>query len=103
MIAAIVHFAPTPLIQYEPRRAQILASLMMVLIGCLSLLMVSTLKFSSFKTIGTKVRSMRIVVLVVAMGTLIYLYSRWVLLALVSLYILHGLFSRLGTSLMRRR
>lgn len=103
MIAAIVHFAPTPLVQYEPRQAQIFAGLMMALVGCLSLLMVSTLKFSSFKTVGTRVRSTRIIILGVAMGTLIYLYSRWVLLVLVTLYIMHGMLSRIATSLRPHR
>ena len=103
MIAAIVHLAPTPLIQYEPRKAQIFSGLMMALVGFLSLMMVSTLKFSSFKTVGTRVRSTRLAILGVAMGTLVYLYSRWVLLILVTLYIVHGLLSRLGTSLRPHR
>lgn len=103
MIAAIVHLAPTPLIQYEPRRAQIFSGLMMALVGFLSLMMVSTLKFSSFKTVGTRVRSTRLAMLGVAMGTLVYLYSRWVLLILVTLYIVHGLVSRIGTSLRPHR
>jgi hypothetical protein len=38
---------------------------------------------------------MRTIMLVVAMGMLIFLYSRYVLLALVCLYILHGLASRI--------
>lgn len=103
MIAAIVHFAPTPLVQYEPRQAQIFAGSMMALVGFLSFLMISTLKFSSFKTVGARVRSMRIIILCVAMATLIYLYSRWVLLILVTLYIVHGLLSRIGTFLRPHR
>jgi hypothetical protein len=65
--------------------------------------MVSTLKFSSFKTVGARVRSMRMIILGVAMGALIYLYSRWVLVILVTLYILHGLVSRIGASLRPHR
>jgi CDP-diacylglycerol---serine O-phosphatidyltransferase len=98
MIGAIVHFAPAPLMQYEPRRAQFLAGLAMALVGVLSLLMVSTIKFSSFKTVGARVRSMRIIILGVAIGALIYLYSRWVLLSIVTLYILHGFGSRIAAS-----
>jgi hypothetical protein len=37
---------------------------------------------------------MRTIMAVVAVGMLIFLYSRYVLLALVSFYILHGLLSR---------
>ena len=52
------------------------------------------LRFSSFKTVGTRSRSMRTVILAVAIGMLVFLYSRHVLLILVLAYILHGLLSR---------
>lgn len=94
LIAAIIHFNPLPLITYGPDRARLYSVLLMLLVGFLSVLMVSTLRFSSFKTVGTRRRSMRTIMLVVAVGMLIFLYSRYVLLAVVSLYILHGLLSR---------
>src|ERR1700716_1713461 len=47
LIAALVHFAPTPLIAYGLERAQLYSVLMIVLIALLSVLMVSTLRFSS--------------------------------------------------------
>ncbi|HKZ01703.1 MAG TPA: hypothetical protein VJ180_05655, partial [Pyrinomonadaceae bacterium] len=67
----------------------------MALVGFVSVLMVSTLRFSSFKTVGTRARSMRTVIVVVAVLVLIILYSKYILLATVVAYILHGLFSRL--------
>lgn len=94
LIAAIIHFNPVPLINYGPDRARLYSVLLMLLVGFLSVLMVSTLRFSSFKTVGTRRRSMRTIMLVVAVGMLIFLYSRYVLLGIVSLYILHGLLSR---------
>ena len=94
LIAAIIHFNPLPLISYGANRARLYSMLLMLLVGFLSVLMVSTLRFSSFKTVGTRRRSMRTIMAVVAVGMLIFLYSRYVLLALVSLYILHGLLSR---------
>lgn len=94
LIAAIIHFNPLPLINYGPDRARLYSVLLMLLVGFLSVLMVSTLRFSSFKTVGTRRRSVRTIMLVVAVGMLIFLYSRYVLLAVVSLYILHGLLSR---------
>lgn len=94
LIAAIIHFNPLPLINYGADRARMYSVLLMLLVGCLCILMVSTLRFSSFKTVGTKRRSMRTIMLVVAVGMLIFLYSRYVLLGIVSLYILHGLLSR---------
>ncbi len=102
LIAALIHFAPLPLISYGPERARIYSFLLMGLVGTISVLMVSTLKFSSFKTIGTRIRSMRVIILAVAVGMLIFLFSRHVLLALAVGYILHGLLSRL-LGIFRRR
>ena len=102
LIAAIIHFAPVPLVAYGPERAAIYSALLMTLVGLLSILMVSTLRFSSFKTVGTRSRSMRTIILAVAVGMLIYLYSQYVLLALVIAYIFHGLLSRV-VGMFRRR
>ena len=101
LVAAIIHFAPTP-IKYAPHRSEVLAILMMVLMGFLSLLMVSTLRFTSFKSVGTERRNARLVIATIALVGLIYLYSQWVLLLLVIAYVVHGLLSRGFTSLARR-
>jgi CDP-diacylglycerol--serine O-phosphatidyltransferase len=101
LVAAIVHFAPTP-IKYAPHRSEVQAILTMVLMGFLSLLMVSTLRFTSFKSVGTGRRNARLVIAVIALVGLIYLYSQWVLLLLVISYVVHGLLSRGLTSLGRR-
>ena len=102
LVAALVHFAPTPLIAYGLERAQLYSVLMIVLIAVLSVLMVSTLRFSSFKTVGTKSRSMRTIILAVGVGVLIFLFSRYVLLTIVIAYILLGLLSRLAGLFKRR-
>jgi CDP-diacylglycerol--serine O-phosphatidyltransferase len=102
LVAAIVHFAPTPLIGYGFERAELYSVLLIVLIGFLSVMMVSTMRFSSFKTVGTRSRSMRTIILAVGIGVLIFLFSRYVLLAVVLGYILLGFFSRLA-ALFRRR
>jgi len=101
LVAAIVHFAPTPL-KYTPHRAEVLAILMMILMAFLGLLMVSTLRFTSFKSIGTGRRDARLVVALIALVGLIYLYSQWVLLILVSAYVVHGLLFRGLASLTHR-
>jgi len=102
MIAALVHFSPVPLTYFGPERARIYSGLLMILVGLLSLMMVSTLRFSSFKTVGTRVRSMRTIILALAVGMLIFLYSQYVLLAIVISYILHGLISRVAGVFWRR-
>lgn len=102
LIAALVHFSPAPLIYFGPERARIYSGLLMLLVLLLSLMMVSTLRFSSFKTVGTSARSMRTVILVLAVGMLIFLYSQYVLLAIVIMYIVHGLVSRVAGVFWRR-
>lgn len=102
LIAALVHFSPVPLIYFGPERARIYAGLLMLLVLVLSLMMVSTLRFSSFKTVGTKARSMRTIILVLAVGMLIFLYSQYVLLAIVIIYIGYGLLSRVAGIFWRR-
>jgi CDP-diacylglycerol--serine O-phosphatidyltransferase len=102
LIAALVHFSPLPLTYFGPERVRIYSGLLMVLVGLLSLMMVSTLRFSSFKTVGTRTRSMRTVILAVSVGMLIFLYSQYVLLGIVITYILHGLVSRVASVFWRR-
>src|SRR5438067_2580043 len=101
MIAAIVHFAPTP-IRYIPNKPNLIAILMMILVACLGLLMVSTLRFTSFKSIGTGRRDARLAIGLIGLVGLLYLYSQYVLLILVAGYIVHGLLWRGLTSLTRR-
>lgn len=97
LLASIVHFAPTPLLYYGPHLAKLYSGLVMALMACLGALMVSTLRYSSFKQVGTRKGSSRLVfLLVAAVGMLIWLYSRYVLLCLVAMYVLHGLLFRLG-------
>jgi CDP-diacylglycerol---serine O-phosphatidyltransferase len=102
LIAALVHFSPQPLVYFGTEKAQLYSGLLMTLVGCLSVMMVSTWRFSSFKTVGTRVRSMRTVILVLSVGMLIFLYSQYVLLAIVIGYILYGLLSRVAGVFFRR-
>jgi CDP-diacylglycerol--serine O-phosphatidyltransferase len=102
LIAAIIHFAPAPLTLYAPQSATFLGGLMMALVALLSILMVSTLRYTSFKSVGTKRRSARVIILAVAGGMLVYLFSQYVLLACSITYVLYGIILRL-TSLLRTR
>ena len=95
-IAALVHFAPHPLADYGPDTARLYGGLLMGAVALLSVLMVSTVRYSSFKAVGAARRSTRLVILgVIAVGMLIWLYSRYVLIALIAVYILHGLLMRM--------
>jgi CDP-diacylglycerol---serine O-phosphatidyltransferase len=98
LIAAIVHFAPQPLLRHGPELGALYSGLMMGLVALLSVLMVSTVRYSSFKAVGTDRRSTRFAILIVAaIGMLVWLYSRYVVLALVSLYVLHGIFLKIAS------
>lgn len=103
MLAAVIHFAPTPFIQYGVQRAELYSALVMAMIACLGALMVSTLRYSSFKTVGTTRRSTRMMILfIAAFAVLVWLFSRYVLLASVTLYVLHGIVFRLFSMLRRK-
>jgi len=103
LLAAVIHFAPMPFIQYGEGKAVLYSGLMMTMVACLGALMVSTLRYSSFKTVGTTRRSTRMMILfIAALGVLVWLFSRYVLLASVAIYVLHGIIFRLF-SLIRRK
>ncbi len=64
-------------------------------VALLAFLMVSTVRYSSFKTMGAGRRGPQLIILgMAAIGMLVWLFSRYIIISLVSLYILHGLFMR---------
>ena len=96
-IAALVHFSPSPLSFHGVERSAIYSGLLMGAIALLSVLMVSTVRYTSFKTVGVGRRSTRLAVLAIAAsGMLVWLYSRYVLVSIVGAYILYGLLVRLA-------
>ncbi len=90
LIASLVHFSPYPLIAHGEAAANFYAILIMILMTALGLLMVSTIRYTSFKSVGTGRRSLYIVLIIAAVGMLIWLYSRYMLLILSGLYVSHG-------------
>jgi CDP-diacylglycerol---serine O-phosphatidyltransferase len=97
LLAAIVHFAPRPLVAYGDYWATVYGGVLMGLVAVLAALMVSTIRYSSFKTLGAGKRStIKVMPLIAAVGMLVWLFSRYVLLALVLVYVLHGIIFRLA-------
>ena len=90
LMAAIVHYSPAPLSSYGEGYARFYGMLMMILIGVLGVLMVSTLRYSSMKTVGTGRRNLYLVLVIAAIGMLMYLYSQYMLLILSAAYVSHG-------------
>ena len=91
LMASIIHFSPMPLSFYGEGNAQFYAMLMMVLLAILGILMVSTLRYTSFKTTGTGRSNLYLVLLIAATGMLIWLYSQYMLLILSAAYVSHGI------------
>jgi CDP-diacylglycerol--serine O-phosphatidyltransferase len=85
LIAAIVHFTPEPITQWP------VGALWNILVGFLAFLMISTIRYPSFKHLDMRSRksyvSFYLLALLVA---LIYLYSQVVLLILATAYATSG-------------
>ena len=95
LLAAVIHFAPQPLLLYGPARAELYSGLLMALVALLSVLMVSTIRYTSFKAVETQKSSPRLIIAgLAALGMCIWLYSRYAMLAIAGLYVLHGLLWR---------
>jgi len=70
----------------------------------LAFLMVSTLRYSSFKNVGAGNRNPRFLVLAIALvGLAIWFYSRWALLIISTLYVSHGIIGKLWSLVKPRR
>jgi CDP-diacylglycerol--serine O-phosphatidyltransferase len=90
LLAAIVHFAPLPLSSYVDEWPRFYAIMIMTLIAVLGILMVSTLKYTSFKDVGTGRRNFQVILIIAAVGMSVWLYSRYALLLLSAAYVAHG-------------
>lgn len=91
LLASFVHFAPMPLSSYGESIGRFYCLLIMVLIAVLGVLMVSTVRYSSMKTVGTGRRNLYLVLVIAAIGMLMFLYSNYVLLILSVAYVAHGI------------
>ncbi len=113
LIAAIVHFVKWPVSASETKSLDLAgrsltigahewAVALLALVVCLSLLMVSTFRYTAFKSVGPRSRNPRLVILLIAVTlSAIYYYSEWMLLLIASAYALHGVVGKVF-SLLRR-
>jgi CDP-diacylglycerol--serine O-phosphatidyltransferase len=98
LVAALVHFAPKPLASYEPRLSTLYGGLLMAMMAVLAALMVSTIRYSSFKTMGAGRRSTaKMILILAAVGMLIWQFSQYFLLAIVGTYVLSGMILRVAS------
>ncbi|HKV38775.1 MAG TPA: CDP-diacylglycerol--serine O-phosphatidyltransferase [Blastocatellia bacterium] len=100
LVAAIAHFSPTPLLEgfhfeFLSRQAsipgEIVAVALLILVACLGLLMVSTIRYSSLSGLGYGKYHPRVLILGITFLVLsIWFYSRWSLLILATTFVSHG-------------
>ncbi len=91
LLAAIVYFSPYPLSTFPDNLSNLYTILIMILMAGLGLLMVSTVRYTSFKTVGTGRRSIYLILVIAAMGMLVWLYSQYMLLGIAVAYVAHGI------------
>jgi len=103
LLASIVYWAPNPLVHYG-NLAKVYAGGAIVQMMCLSLLMVSPIRYLSFKEVGTNRRlNFLSLLLLVAVGLVIWAYLPLVFLLFWSGYVLHGPLVSIAKALRRRR
>lgn len=103
LLASIVYLHPLPLNVFEERLSRIYTILMIVLMIVLGLLMVSTIRYTSFKTVGKGRQSIYILLLIAALGMFVWLYSRYMLFGIALAYVAHGIIWYLVNLLIPRR
>ena len=111
MIAAVAHFSPRPVGYVSEARwwslsfgPHVYATALVVLVICLAFLMISTLRYSSFKNVGVGNRNPRILIIGIALVvTLVWFYSRYVLLIIATIYASHGVLLKLWALVKPRR
>jgi CDP-diacylglycerol---serine O-phosphatidyltransferase len=95
LLAALIHFAPRPLLTYGGDYSTLYAGLLMGVVALLGALMVSTIRYSSFTLGAVKRSTMMVMPIIAAVGMLVWLFSRYVLLTIVLIYVLHGIVFRI--------
>ncbi|MBK8467485.1 MAG: CDP-alcohol phosphatidyltransferase family protein [Chloracidobacterium sp.] len=90
LLAAIVHFAPLPLTAYGNAPSHYYSYALLGLIATLSILMVSTIRYTSMKTAGKGPQGIFLVLALAAAAMSVWFYSEYALLILAAIYVVHG-------------
>jgi CDP-diacylglycerol--serine O-phosphatidyltransferase len=90
-LASIVYLHPLPLNTLEENLPNLYTIVIMILSAFLGLLMVSTIRYTSFKTVGSGRRSIYLILIIAALGMLVWLYSQYMLFILAFAYVAHGI------------
>jgi CDP-diacylglycerol--serine O-phosphatidyltransferase len=90
LLASIIHFAPNPLTTYGEGYARFYSILILILVSGLGFLMVSTIRYTSFKNTGTGRKNLYLILILGIFGMLVWLYSQYILFILSAIYVSHG-------------
>lgn len=90
LLAALVHFAPSPFSAYGDNASQYYGYALMALIVVLSILMVSTIRYTSMKTSGGSLQGIFLVIVIAGMAMAVFFYSKYALLGIAAIYVVHG-------------
>jgi len=115
LIAALAHFSPEPILPGAGYHISLLgrtveingtifAVALIAIVASLGFLMVSTIRYSSFKNAGAGNYHPRVLIVFIALLVLaIWLYSEWSLLLIAGVYALHGVAGKLWSMVKPRR
>lgn len=90
LLAALVHFSPAPFNAFGEVAASYYAYALLGLVAVLSILMISTIRYTSMKTTGSSRQGFFLVLAIAAMAMFVFFYSKYALLAIAGTYVLHG-------------
>lgn len=104
LIAAIIHFSPQPLVRYPAEKFLLYSYFVLIAVALLAILMVSTVKYRSFKNIGPSSNKPFVTLPLLSLLVAgIWFYSQEVLLVIASAYVLHGPILKVWSLLTRFR
>jgi CDP-diacylglycerol---serine O-phosphatidyltransferase len=104
LLAALVHFSPVPIAVYSPDKRQLFSWCLLAVMGLLSFLMISTLRYTSFKDLGFRSNKPFIALPLFSLAVaLVWFHSQLVLLILAASYVIHGPLLKLVGGLSRLR
>ena len=91
LLAAVIHFVPQPLSSYDPEQLRVYSWALLAGMAFLAVLMVSRVRYTSFKNVGPKSNKPFIILPLLSLLVAgIWFYSQWVLLVIALAYVSHG-------------
>ena len=91
LLASLVHFSPVPFNSFGEPASTYYAYALLGLVAVLSILMVSTIRYTSMKSAGSGRQGFFLVLAIAALAMFVFFYSKYALLAIAGVYVIHGI------------